>query len=77
MGWQVYWVPERRLIPADRIPLLAVMEDLSKRENRLGIHPGNPILLSPDYRIDELLSLYLCRSGFAKLAPETPSAFRT
>lgn len=28
-------------------------------------------MLSPDYRIDELLSLYLCRSGFAKLAPET------
>ncbi|MFF0405653.1 site-specific integrase [[Kitasatospora] papulosa] len=47
------------------------MEDLAGREDRLGIHPGDPIMLSPDFRIDELLSLYLCRSGFAKLAPET------
>lgn len=71
MGWRVYWVPERRLVQTDRMPVLTGLEDLSEREDRLGIHPGDPILLSPDYRIDELLSLYLCRSGFAKLAPET------
>ncbi|WP_326630432.1 site-specific integrase [Streptomyces sp. NBC_01761] len=53
------------------MPQLVGLEDLSEREGRLGIHPGTPILLSPEYRIDELLSLYLSRSGFAKLAPET------
>ncbi|MGW2937919.1 site-specific integrase [Streptomyces sp. NPDC001156] len=58
-------------MPADRVQALAGLEDLADREDRLGIHPGDPILLSPDCRIDELLSLYLCRSGFAKLAPET------
>jgi hypothetical protein len=41
------------------------------REDRVGIHPGDPILLAPDYRIDEVLSPYLCRSSFARLAPET------
>ncbi|MEU6591772.1 site-specific integrase [Streptomyces sp. NPDC046881] len=47
------------------------MEDLVDREDRLGLHPGDPIMLSPDYRIDELLSLCLCRSGFARLEPGT------
>ncbi|AZM57988.1 hypothetical protein DMA15_29955 [Streptomyces sp. WAC 01529] len=28
-------------------------------------------MLSPDCRIDGVLSLYLCRSSFARLAPET------
>lgn len=37
----------------------------------MGIHAGDPILLSPDYRIAGVLSRYLCRSSFARLAPET------
>ncbi|MEU5050123.1 site-specific integrase [Streptomyces sp. NPDC021096] len=41
------------------------------REDRTGIHVGDPILLSPDYQVDELLSLYLCRSSFARLGAET------
>ncbi|MGC5364249.1 integrase [Streptomyces sp. DT24] len=53
------------------MPALAGWKDLAEREDRVGIHPGDPILLSPDYRIDEALSRYLCRSSFARLAPET------
>ncbi|MFF1691246.1 MULTISPECIES: site-specific integrase [unclassified Streptomyces] len=53
------------------MPNLAGWEDLAEREERVGIHPGDPILLSPDYRIDDVLSRYLCRSSFARLAPET------
>ncbi|MFF5787893.1 hypothetical protein ACFY8P_23360 [Streptomyces sp. NPDC012693] len=60
---------ERRV--GDRVPVLVGWEDLVIREERVGIHPGDPILLSPDYRIDEVLSRYLCRSSFARLAPET------
>lgn len=70
-GWRVFWVPKRRMVLSGRIPLLAGWEDLAAREDRTGIHVGDPILLSPDYRIDELLSLYLCRSSFVKLAHET------
>ncbi|WFB88393.1 MULTISPECIES: site-specific integrase [Streptomyces] len=53
------------------MPALAGWEDLAEREEQVGIHPGDPILLSPDCRVDEVLSRYLCRSSFAGLAPET------
>jgi site-specific recombinase XerD len=71
MGWKVYWVPERREVVAPRLPVLAGLEDLAAREERTGIHPGDPIMLSPDCRVEELLSLFFCRSAFARLAPET------
>ncbi|MEU1090086.1 site-specific integrase [Streptomyces sp. NPDC005892] len=60
-----------RRVAGDRVPVLAEREDLAVREDRVGIHPGDPILLSPDCRIDEVLSHYLCRSSFARLAQET------
>ncbi|WP_332436924.1 hypothetical protein [Streptomyces sp. P9-A4] len=56
---------------ADRVPVLTGWEDPAACEDRVGIHPGDPILLSPDHRIDEVLSRYLCRSSFARPAPET------
>ncbi|MER6190270.1 hypothetical protein [Streptomyces cyaneofuscatus] len=51
--------------------VLAGWEDLAIREDQVGIHPGDLILLSPDYRIDAVLSTYLCRSSFVRLARET------
>lgn len=71
VGWKVYWVPVRRLVVSERVPVLAGWEDLAEREDRTGIHPGDPVMLSPDCRIDELLSLFFCRSSFARLAAET------
>ncbi|MEV5700755.1 site-specific integrase [Streptomyces anthocyanicus] len=35
------------------------------------IRPGDPIMLSPDYGVDPVLSRYLCRSGFSRLGQET------
>ncbi len=70
-SWQVYWVPKRRVAVPDWVPVLAGYSDLAEREERVGIHPGDPILLSPDYRIDEVLSLFLCRSSFVRLADST------
>ncbi|MEU1288315.1 site-specific integrase [Kitasatospora sp. NPDC005856] len=64
-------MPETRLVVPDRVPALAGWENLAEREERAGIHPGSPILLSPDHRIDEALSTFLCRSSFARLAPTT------
>ncbi|ONI49843.1 site-specific tyrosine recombinase XerC [Streptomyces sp. IB2014 011-1] len=69
-GWRTYWVPKTRVV-TDRIPTLAGWEDLAEREERFGIHPGDPILLSPDYRVDGVLSLYLCRSSFSRLEHES------
>lgn len=70
-GWRVFWVPRARAVDPQRVPVLAGLEDLVEREERTGIHTGDPIILSPDYRIDESLSLFLCRSSFARLAAET------
>ncbi|GAA3516950.1 site-specific integrase [Streptosporangium album] len=75
MGWKVYWVPVRRLVVPERVPVLAGWEDLAEREERTGIHPGDPIMLSPDCRIDELLSLFFCRSAFARLAMGTKRSY--
>ncbi|WP_435613475.1 hypothetical protein [Streptomyces sp. bgisy159] len=73
----MYWVPDKRVVEPDRVPELADWTDLSEREERMGIHPGDPILLSPDCRIDELLGTYLCRSSFARLEPETKRNYAT
>lgn len=62
LGWRTYWVPQGRRVVGDRVPVLAEWENLAEREERVGIHPGDPILLSPDYRVDQVLSRYLCRS---------------
>ncbi|MGW1055265.1 hypothetical protein [Streptomyces sp. NPDC002521] len=64
-------MPAARRVAGDRVPVLAGWGDLAVREDRVGIHPGDPILLSPDYRIDEVLSRYLRRSSFTRLAQET------
>ncbi|MFI7356097.1 tyrosine-type recombinase/integrase [Streptomyces avidinii] len=70
-GWRTYWVPRRRYVDSGRVPVLEGWGDLAAREERAGVHAGDPILLSPDFRIDEVLILFLCRSSFARLAPET------
>ncbi|MFH8411204.1 hypothetical protein ACH4FX_41510 [Streptomyces sp. NPDC018019] len=53
------------------MPILAGWGDLAEREERFGIHPGDPILLSPDYRGDGVMGLYLCRSSFSRLEHES------
>ncbi|MHA4815433.1 tyrosine-type recombinase/integrase [Streptomyces aculeolatus] len=71
MRWRAFWVPESREVSPVRVPELNGWEDLAARESRTGIHPGDPILLSPEYEVDVRLGLYLCRSAFARLEPET------
>ena len=58
-------------VDVGRVPVLAGWEDLPNREERAAVHPGDPIMLAPDYRVDELLSEYLCRSSFVHLEHET------
>lgn len=53
--WRVLWVPKPASF-APRLPVLAGWEDLAEREAATGIRPGDPILLAPDCRIDELLT---------------------
>jgi hypothetical protein len=51
--------------------VLAGWEDLPGREDRAGVRAGDPIFLSPDYRVDPLLSLYVQSSVFRRYTAET------
>lgn len=50
---------------------------LAEREESTGIRPGDSILLSPDYRVDELLSLYTRSSPFRGYTRETKRNYIT
>lgn len=56
--WRVFWVPKTVPIVSPRVPVLARWRDLAEREESAGIRPGDPILLAPDYRVDELEATY-------------------
>ncbi|MGW2858250.1 site-specific integrase [Streptomyces sp. NPDC001205] len=51
--------------------------DLRKREGSVQIRPGDPILLAPDYRVDELTTLYFSSQPFAGRTPETKRNYAT
>ena len=61
--WRVFWVPQDAVRAGVRRRVLAGWEDLPAREDRLGVQAGDPIFLSPDYRVDPLLSLYVQSAG--------------
>ena len=69
--WRVFWVPPDAVRTGVRRRVLAGWDDLPLRENRAGIRAGDPILLSPDYRVDPLLSLYFQSAAFRRYTAET------
>ncbi|MFE2936958.1 site-specific integrase [Streptomyces sp. NPDC059278] len=75
--WRVFWVPKWTPIASPRVPVLAGWADLAEREASTGIRPGDPILLAPDYRVDELLSLYTRSSPFRGYTKETKRNYIT
>lgn len=46
-----------------RTRVLAGWEDLRSREDAAGLRAGDAIFLSPDHRVDPLLSLYVQSAG--------------
>ncbi|MFE9476779.1 hypothetical protein [Streptomyces griseofuscus] len=75
--WRVFWVPKPAPITPPRVTVLAGWTNLTEREASTGIRPGDPILLAPDYRIDELLSLYTRSSPFRGYTGETKRNYIT
>jgi len=69
--WRVVWVLPDAVRTGVRRRVLAGWDDLALRENRAGIKPGDPILLSPDYRVDPLLSSYVQSAAFRRYTAET------
>ncbi len=76
-GWRVFWVPSIKTKVPHRLPALTGWEDLAERESSVGIRPGDPILLAPDHRVDELLGLYTHSSPFAAYTHETKRNYTT
>ncbi|MFF0474394.1 integrase [Streptomyces sp. NPDC004284] len=74
--WRVFWVPAMAKAGSPG-PVLAGWADLTEREESVGVRPGDPIFLAPDYRVDELLSLYVASSPFRGYTTETKRNYST
>ena len=75
--WRVFWVPLDAVRAGVRRRVLAGWEDLPGREDAAGIKAGDPIFLSPDYRVDPLLGLYVQSAAFRKYTAETKRNYAT
>lgn len=54
----MFWVPMKMFVGARQMSVLTGWDDAHSREERTEVHPSDPIMLSPDYRVDELTSDY-------------------
>jgi hypothetical protein len=75
--WRTYWVPRDAVRSGVRRRVLAGWEDLPAREDAVGIQAGDPIFLSPDHRVDVLLSLYVQSAVFRRYTAETRRNYAT
>src|SRR5260370_22486749 len=75
--WRVFWVPRDAVRAGVRRRVLAGWEDLPTREDTVGVRAGDPVFLSPDYRVDPLLSLYARSDPFRRCTAETRRNYAT
>ena len=57
--------------------MLAGWVDLPAREDTVGVRAGDPVFLSPDYRVDPLSSLYAQCDPFRRCTAETRRNYAT
>jgi hypothetical protein len=76
-NWRVFWVPQNAVRAGVRRRLLQGWEDLPVREEDVGVRAGDPIFLSPDHRVDSLLSLYGQSTKFRGYTAETRRNYAT
>jgi site-specific recombinase XerD len=75
--WRVFWVPQDAVRSGVRRRVLAGWEDLPAREDEAGVRAGDPVFLSPDHRVDPLLSLYAQSARFRRYTTETRRNYAT
>jgi len=75
--WRIFWVPQDAVRAGVRRRVLAGWEDLPAREDKAGVRAGDPIFLSPDHRVDPLLSLYVQSAAFRRYTAETRRNYAT
>ncbi|MFC5907911.1 integrase [Streptacidiphilus monticola] len=76
-GWRVEWVPDPwgwRELPEDGEP---DVQDLPSRVAQMGLLPGDPVFLSPDFRVDEDLLDFVRSPEFSGLERETKRNYAT
>ncbi|MET7899425.1 hypothetical protein [Streptomyces mirabilis] len=75
--WQVVWVPDPGqwgTLPADGV--LGV-QDLPDAVARIGLRPGDPVFLRPDFTVDEDLLNYVRSKEFRNLERESKRNYAT
>ncbi|MEW2522324.1 site-specific integrase [Actinacidiphila alni] len=77
MSWRVFWVPQDAVRRGVRTAVLESWRDLAVRETAVDVRAGDPIFLSPDYRVDPLLSLYVQSRPFVRYTRETKRNYAT
>ncbi|MFI8991575.1 site-specific integrase [Streptomyces antimycoticus] len=77
MSWRVFWVPADAGRYGVRRGVLDGWEDLLVREEAVSVRAGDPIFLSPDYRVDPLLSRYGQSRKFRRYTVETKRNYAT
>lgn len=76
-GWRLFWIPQDSNDKGVLKRLLADWDNLVERETQVGVRAGDPIFLSPDYRVDRLLSLYGQSLTFRRYTPRTRRNYAT
>lgn len=77
VGWRVFWAPRETVRGGVRPALLGGWEDLVARERQVGVRAGDPIFLSPDYRVDAQLAAYGQSKRFRSYTTETRRNYGT
>ncbi|WP_345466567.1 hypothetical protein [Actinoallomurus oryzae] len=80
VAWRVFWVPRGAARGGLHAGLLEGWEDLAAREDQVGVLAGDPVSLSPDYRVDVHLAAYgrsTGRNGFRSTTAETKRNYAT
>ncbi|GLW47518.1 integrase [Streptomyces sp. NBRC 14336] len=77
MSWRVFWVPSDAVRGGVRGSVVEGWDDLPSREDSVGVMAGDPIFLSPDHRVDPLLSLYGQSGTFRRYEEETRRNYAT
>jgi site-specific recombinase XerD len=73
----VFWVPKVEVGGGVRAAVLPGWEDLAARERAAGIRGGDPIFVSPDYRLDADLCRYAASNRFRILTAESKRNYAT
>lgn len=73
----MFWVAQDAVRGGVRKAVLEGWEDLPAREAAVDVRAGDPIFLSPDYRVDPLLSLYVQSRPFSGYTAETKRNYAT